>query len=77
MDALQDNVEEFYNLLPESVKNLVWMNTWILRNHKYFIVDGKKFSEIHGIGQKVGDFIIQYYGKNGEFATSRIKSKSK
>ena len=66
-DALQDNVEEFYNLLPDSVQKLSMDEYMDITKSQVFLIDGKQFSQIPVRDrQKVGDFIIQYYRKNGE-----------
>ena len=52
-DALQDNVEEFYNLLPDSVQKLSMDEYMDITKSQVFRIDGKKFSEILlGIGQR-------------------------
>ena len=66
-DALQDNVDEFYNLLPDSVQKLSMDEYMDITKSQVFRIDGKKFSEIPVRDRaKVGDYIIQYYRKNGE-----------
>ena len=66
-DALQDNVDQFYDLLPDSVQKLSMDEYMDITKSQVFRIDGKKFSEIPVRDRtKVGDFIIQYYRKNGQ-----------
>tara|TARA_B100001989_G_scaffold118139_2_gene83228 strand:- start:5491 stop:9291 length:3801 start_codon:yes stop_codon:yes gene_type:complete len=66
-DALQDNVDQFYDLLPDSVLKLSMDEYQNITKSDVFRIDGKKFSEIPLRDRaKVGDYIIQYYRKNGK-----------
>ena len=67
MDALQDNYEEFFKLLPESVQKLSGDEYITIRNIDDFIVDGKSITSMNKRDAlKVSDYVTQYYRKHGK-----------